>query len=181
MKITVLFFVYLLWTILTAFASCNPLDRIVAHAHLRGGKLYPCFQNTCDLEPSTKLYFWIRRGQYAPNMFLRSHSLGETIHITTSPVADPSRLTLTKTLKHELDARSNGESLLMVEAEFPEDIMRDTTYTFLMTDNFQSWIAVDMTCERIRRRFERFRKGHRLLCTLDKRDWANMREAINAQ
>ena len=71
----------------------------------------------------------------------------------------------------ELAGHGDVRELKMLEAGFPNDQMLDTTYTFLMTEDYRSWIAVDMTCVRVKRFMERFRRGHRLLCEIDKRDW----------
>ena len=153
----------------------NPLDRIVAHAHVRGGKLYGCPHDACEIQPSTKLYFWIRSGERTPNMFLRSQSRGETIAITTNHVTDVTKLPkLTRQLKNELQIKGHDEPLKVVEAEFPNNEMSATTYTFLMTSDFNSWIAADMTCERVKRHFEPFRRGQRLSCCLDKNDWISI-------
>lgn len=66
---------------------------------------------------------------------------------------------------------ARGDHLYMMEAEFPDNKMSDVTYTFLMTNDYMSWLAADMICERHMRLFERFRRGTRLICKLDKRDW----------
>lgn len=150
----------------------NPLDRIIAHAHVRGGKLYACPSHLCEMEPSTKLYFWIKHNERAPNMFLRSRSTGNTIAITTEHVTDVTKIPkLTRTLKNELREKGQGHRLQVLQAEFPNNEMHPTTYTFLMTSDFHSWIAADMTCERVNRPFEWFRRGQRLACQLDKNDW----------
>lgn len=157
-------------------AAQNPLESVITHAHLRGGKLFPCPQNACEMDTTTKLYFWIREGTQPPNMFLRTRSSGGTIHVTTNLVPLHQKLPpFTKSLQTELFAKSGGDVLRVVEAEFPNNEMTDTTYTFLLTANFRSWIAVDMICERFKRPFERFRRGQRLVCYLDKRDWEPMR------
>ena len=139
------------------------LDRIVTHAHLQGGKLYPCPQNMCQVDPSTKLYFWIRSGDTAPNIFLQSPDSTRAIRITTNLVIDPTRIPMTRTLEMEL----SDEDLQMMEAEFPYKEMIETTYTFLITRNYRSWIALKMNCVRIKRFMEIIRRGQQLLCEVD--------------
>lgn len=149
--------------------GANPLDRLVAHAHVRGGRLYGCPHYMCEMEPNTKLYFWIRQQHNAPNMFLQTRSTGQTLTITTKRTdrSPP----LTRSLKMHLMTLARGDHLYMMEAEFPDNRMSDITYTFLMTNDYMSWLAADMICERHIRLFESFRRGTRLICRLDKRDW----------
>ena len=166
-----LLIVTLLWVV--AVSCSNPLERLIAHAHVRGGKLHGCPDSMCEMEPSTKLYFWILKNELAPNMFLQTHTSGQTIQITTTPVAEPKKTPpLTTRLRHELMFLAGGRPMQMVEAVFPNDRMADVTYTFLMTDDYRSWMAADMTCERHKRFMERFRKGQRLVCHLDRRKWS---------
>lgn len=150
----------------------NPLDHVIAHAHVRGGRLHACPDSLCEMDTTTKLYFWIVKGERIPNMFLRTRSNTEAVTITTSYVRHPAlKPRLTKQLKNELLSRSGGRELQMLEAEFPNDQMMEVTYTFLMTNDYISWIAADMICQRVTRILEPIRRGHRLVCSLDKRDW----------
>lgn len=166
-------FIIILFIIVEVMSvACNPLERVVAHAHVRGGKLHGCPDHLCEMEPSTKLYFWILKDAKAPNMFLQSLSATSSIQITTSHVSNPKKAPpLTKRLEHDLMYLSDGREMQMLEATFPNDRMSDVTYTFLMTDDYRNWLAADMTCERHERFMERFRKGQRLVCHLDKRGW----------
>ena len=165
MLIRVLCFLFLL--ILSCHA--NPLDHVVAHGHARKGRLYACPTNQCEIDTTTKMYFWIIKGKNFPGMFLRSRD--GAITITTTYVKHQ-RMTpkLTKELKDELERRSEGKELQMLEAEFPNNQMKDITYTFLITNDFTTWIAADMICHRLIRLLEPFRRGTKLICSLDKSD-----------
>ena len=163
-------FLQLSWLPVSAINPVNPLDRVVSHAHLRDGRLHACPDDLCEMDTTTKLYFWIRKGDQIPNMYLQTES--NAVTIATTRVRHPAlRPRLTRKLKEELLRRSQGAPLEMLEAEFPNDQMIDTTYTFLMTTDYVSWIAAHMTCQRVNRLFERFRRGHRLACHLDKTTW----------
>lgn len=162
----------LLLSTLPLVTLCNPLERVIAHAHVRDGKLHACPDHLCEMEPSTKLYFWIVKSEKAPNMFLRTRSRGQTMQITTTHVPESQKIPrLTKELKEQLQTLSRGRPMQIVEATFPDDRMSDLTYTFLMTDDYRSWIAADMVCSRHERFMERFRRGQRLACYLDKHGW----------
>lgn len=166
-----LFYLILLLS-LPIITICNPLERVIAHAHVRGGKLHACPDHLCEMEPNTKLYFWIVKSEKAPNMFLRTRSSGRTLQITTTHVSKSQEIPrLTKELREQLQILSQGRPMQMVEATFPDNRMSDVTYTFLMTDDYRSWIAADMTCNRHERFMERFRRGQRLVCYLDKHGW----------
>ena len=173
MNLTFILLYLLLFTSFFVISSGNPLDRIVAHAHVHGGQLHACPQNTCKMDPATKLYFWIRNGARAPpNMFLRTQSRGHTIPITTKVVTDTKSIPrLTKKLKTELLERGDGHDLQLLQATFPNDQMEETTYTFLLTNDYRSWIAVDMTCEYIHRFLEPFRRGRKMNCWINKDEW----------
>lgn len=169
--ISMLFFI----AMVSSLPSGNPLDRVVAHAHVHGGKLHACPENTCEMDPATKLYFWIRSGVQAPNMFLRTRSRGHTVPITTRLVTDPSNLPrLSKKLKKELLERGGGQALQLLQATFPNDQMEETTYTFLMTNDYRAWIAVDMTCEYVNRFLEPLRRGRKMSCWVNKDEWGQM-------
>ena len=154
-------------TFLVGAVTCN-LERIITHGHLSGQRVKACPSNTCKIDTTTRLYFWIKESGPTPNMYLRSGP--DTLLVTTNKIDNPTLIpSLSREVKRELEIKASGQGLTVVEAIFPSERMAAGTYTYLICVDPWSWMAVDMVCVRADRFLERFRRGERLLCTLDKR------------
>lgn len=146
------------------------LERIITHGHLDGQSIKACPSNTCTIDTSTRLYFWIAADKPVPNMYLQSGS--NTLVVATNLLTNERLIpTLSRALRKEIAEKTGGNrEMKVVEAIIPASRMEVGIYTFLICIDRISWLAVDMTCVRAKRFLERFRKGERLLCNLDKKD-----------
>ena len=144
------------------------LERILTHGHLSGRMIKPCPHHCCTIDTSTRLYFWVSMEADVRNMYLQAGT--DTLIVTTNELSNPRLVPhLSRSLKKEIaEKTADGKPIKIVEAIFPSERMTIGTYIFLICLDQTSWMAAEMTCLRKKRLFEKFRRGERLICTLDK-------------